>query len=230
MGHTSGRPDVRLTEQDAFRDLLTEHWNEEEMRTMCSDLKIPYESLGGVGHVGKVREIIAWCERQGRVHELVEKAKAERPQFRPDIDRVVETVAGLPELPVIKYFVATSVPEAEIAERFKIASDRFMRVDQPRDADRIIFDLSRPPENWLRYVYLGSELPVFERIIFVALEGIAELHSKSVYDILVGSYGHKPKVCQNHDSLSDMLQIIEDAAMWEYRKSSYAGAVVAGVR
>ena len=48
-------PDRNLLVQ--LREFLTEYFNEEELRTVCFDLGIDYDNLGGEGKGGKAREL-----------------------------------------------------------------------------------------------------------------------------------------------------------------------------
>ena len=49
---------------------LIDHYNLEELRTLCAQLNIPFEDLGGEGRQAKARELILWLERRGRLDEL----------------------------------------------------------------------------------------------------------------------------------------------------------------
>lgn len=62
-----------------IRRELTERIDEEELRTLCFDLGIEYDSLRGEGKAAKVRELVALMERQGgvgRLRQWLEKQKA----------------------------------------------------------------------------------------------------------------------------------------------------------
>ena len=66
--------------------LLVKHLNEEELRTLCFSLKVDYDILGGEGKAGKARELVLYLSRRARLLELVESAKAQRPDVPwPDI-------------------------------------------------------------------------------------------------------------------------------------------------
>lgn len=54
-----------------LRQHLIRHFNEEEFRTLCFDLNIHYDALGGEGVEGKVRELIASLMRSNDVNRLV---------------------------------------------------------------------------------------------------------------------------------------------------------------
>lgn len=61
-----------------LRQLIERHFNTEELRTLCFDLEIDYESLGGEGKQGKIRELINYAKRADRLDELHQYLKSER--------------------------------------------------------------------------------------------------------------------------------------------------------
>lgn len=62
-----------------FRHLITSHFNVEELRTLCFDLNIDYESLPGEGKEAKSRELVQFARRSNQVPALVAKLKEIRP-------------------------------------------------------------------------------------------------------------------------------------------------------
>jgi len=64
-----------------LRQFLVDRLNDEELREVCFELHVDYESLGGEGKAGKTRELILQLDRHRRIHELVELGK----QLRPDV-------------------------------------------------------------------------------------------------------------------------------------------------
>jgi len=80
----SVKPFSRQIDPAKLRQVLTERFNESELRNLCFDLHVDYESLTGAGKEDKARELVAYLERRGRLSELVETGKRQRP----DIDWV----------------------------------------------------------------------------------------------------------------------------------------------
>jgi hypothetical protein len=64
-----------------LRNILEEHYNIEELKTVCSDLGIDYENLGGEGKAGKARELINYLKRHQRMADLIELGLATRPEI-----------------------------------------------------------------------------------------------------------------------------------------------------
>jgi hypothetical protein len=62
-----------------LREILTGQFNDSELRNLCFDLDIDYESLGGDEKSGKARELIAHCERYARTADLVAACRRLRP-------------------------------------------------------------------------------------------------------------------------------------------------------
>jgi len=63
-----------------LRRWLMRHFDEEELRMLCFDLDVDYDTLGGKGKAGKVTELIAWFDRRDCIPELREAAEAARKQ------------------------------------------------------------------------------------------------------------------------------------------------------
>jgi hypothetical protein len=59
--------------------LLSTHFDEEELRTLCFDLGIDYDDLRSEGKANKARELVAYLERRGRIPDLVAIGKRLRP-------------------------------------------------------------------------------------------------------------------------------------------------------
>jgi hypothetical protein len=66
----------------ALRQLLTQHFNLSELRTLCFDLSIDYENLDGKGKETKVLALIEYAERYGRMDDLVAECRVLRPHVR----------------------------------------------------------------------------------------------------------------------------------------------------
>jgi hypothetical protein len=85
--HARHRPDVPTSKRDPIRQaylthlrrLLTTYFDNEELRTLCFDLEVDYESLPAQGKANKARELVVHLERQGRISDLTRLAKALRP-------------------------------------------------------------------------------------------------------------------------------------------------------
>lgn len=60
--------------------LLDYHFSEEELRTLCFQLQVAYETLPAQGKKNKARELIEYMVRYQRLPELVTLLENERPQ------------------------------------------------------------------------------------------------------------------------------------------------------
>lgn len=78
-------------------------FDDNELRTLCFELAIDYDSLPGQGKSAKARELVAHCNRHGRVGELVNQCQRARPgsdwPVEPDgpIRVTVQERASLPK-------------------------------------------------------------------------------------------------------------------------------------
>jgi hypothetical protein len=70
----------------ALREILSDRFNLDELRTLCFDLHIEFENLGGETKRAKAREIVAYCERAGRLDVLVAAVRKLRPDLNPHVD------------------------------------------------------------------------------------------------------------------------------------------------
>ncbi len=65
-----------------LRQLLVDHYSEGELRTLCFDLGVDYESLPPGGKADKARELVAYLERRDRILDLLQVGQ----RLRPDVD------------------------------------------------------------------------------------------------------------------------------------------------
>ena len=65
-----------------LRQTLTDYFSLDDLRDVCFDLGIDYESLEGLNKPSKVRELIIFAERHSMLDRLVEHAR----QLRPDVN------------------------------------------------------------------------------------------------------------------------------------------------
>lgn len=62
-----------------LRQILDTYFNAGDLRTLCFDLSVDYDSLPGEGKANKARELVAYLERRGRIPELVALGRQQRP-------------------------------------------------------------------------------------------------------------------------------------------------------
>jgi hypothetical protein len=85
-----------LTESQIHR-VMTERFDEDELRTLCFYLDVDYDVLRGEGKVSKARELLLYLKRRGRIGEVVDIGK----ELRPDISwentskATIETASNL---------------------------------------------------------------------------------------------------------------------------------------
>ena len=75
-----GKPGTgELDKRAKLLNILETFFIEDELRSLCFEVGVDYDSLPASGTFGKARELIMRCERNGRVGRLQERIKAERP-------------------------------------------------------------------------------------------------------------------------------------------------------
>ncbi len=65
-----------------LQNLLIAHFDEEELRELCFQLRINYDDLRGEGRRGKMRELILYCQRADRLDDLISVCVQERPSAK----------------------------------------------------------------------------------------------------------------------------------------------------
>src|SRR5688572_27484357 len=68
----------RLTQ---LLQMISNHFDEEDVRTVCYMLAVEYDDLPGPAKKFKVRELIKYMIQRGRLEELVEICQKERPNL-----------------------------------------------------------------------------------------------------------------------------------------------------
>lgn len=58
---------------------LDKYFDKPELVALCFELDIDYENLRGDTKIRKCQELIGYCQRRGRIQELIERARLNRP-------------------------------------------------------------------------------------------------------------------------------------------------------
>jgi predicted NACHT family NTPase len=124
-GYIKHLPDTKLNNQSVMtnqtpwhtlRESMEECFSLEEVRTLCFDLDIDYDSLGGEGKSAKTRELIARFRREARISELIAYLTNARPtvpwsQLYPEV--ASGTLQTHTVVPVSLQEPASSLPQAQ---------------------------------------------------------------------------------------------------------------------
>jgi hypothetical protein len=80
-----------------LRQILTSRFDAGELRTLCFDLGVDYDSLLGEGKANKARELIAYVERRDLIPELVRAGRRLRLDIPwDDIPEASQTISSTP--------------------------------------------------------------------------------------------------------------------------------------
>lgn len=79
----------------ALRRILSERFSDGELRNLCFDLGIDYESFPGNGKSDKARELVALSVRHHRIPELVAAIKDARPDLHEALPPTLLSAATL---------------------------------------------------------------------------------------------------------------------------------------
>jgi hypothetical protein len=79
---------------------IVEHFDDEELRTLCFDTDVDYDNLRGQGKEAKARELIDYMQRQGRLGDLIDACRKTRPRIDWNFDAGADVPPDkLPETP-----------------------------------------------------------------------------------------------------------------------------------
>jgi len=118
-----------------LRELIYQHFNLDELKTICFDLYIKYEDLSEGNLQAKVRELLEFCERNNRLDELVLIASQMRPNVQFDI-------------PVEKEAVASTAKEKTTEKSFVMQP----AVSRPTNLSFDTFSINKWPSGWFNSV------------------------------------------------------------------------------
>jgi hypothetical protein len=109
----------------ALHRAIDTHFSLDELRTLCFDLHIDFDNLGGEGKQGKARELALHCERTGKIPELLEAIR----RLRPDLDLPVGSRIG--PVPQPSQVAEQTVDEAVVARPVNLSFEAFTIGDWP---------------------------------------------------------------------------------------------------
>jgi hypothetical protein len=79
---------AQLPSHGDLHSFLLDHYSDEELRTLCFKLYIPYDDLPGGTREGKARELVAYAERHGRLEALLALLASNHPaDYKMRFDR-----------------------------------------------------------------------------------------------------------------------------------------------
>lgn len=81
MDAAAERRGAGTIDRSKLHRVLAEQLKEEELRNFCTDLSVNYDSLGGEGREGKIRELLAHLERRRPISDWMGVGE----QLRPDV-------------------------------------------------------------------------------------------------------------------------------------------------
>ncbi|NJN15478.1 MAG: hypothetical protein HC822_03875 [Oscillochloris sp.] len=91
-----------------IHQLLLERYSLDELRTLCAELAVPFDDLGGEGRQAKAREMILWLNRRGRLTALITRLQTPPEPQTPEPDQSPE-VSRQPTR--IDLAIVTAMPE-----------------------------------------------------------------------------------------------------------------------
>lgn len=68
---------------------LNTRFSEQELRTLCFELHVEYSNLSGEGKSDKARELVGYLERRGRIPDLINLIKVQRPDISWDSETTI---------------------------------------------------------------------------------------------------------------------------------------------
>jgi formylglycine-generating enzyme required for sulfatase activity len=165
-----------------LRRQLVEHFNKEELRTLCFDLDVEYENLPDTKD-GMARELVAQCERHGRIPELITACQ----QLRPKI------VWGT-SLPATPQAAPASAPR----NRLELGGIEFVRVPKgkfimgSKDDNKLAWDNEKPQHTveipydyWIaRYPVMNEQFAAFVQATKHQHEWVSDWKKKANHPVV----------------------------------------------
>jgi len=110
-----------------LRQVLTERYNLSELHTLCFDLGIDYEEIGGGGKTEKVVELVAFAQRHNRLDDIAAYVRHTRPFVQL---KMTDTLPPLPAAGIgsgtsITIHVAGDYVGGDKVEGDKVTGDTF---------------------------------------------------------------------------------------------------------
>lgn len=94
----------------ALISILTNRFNDEELRELCFRLEIDYDDLSGRGKISKARELAQLLKRHNRISSLIEVGR----QLRPDIDWSIISIQS--EISLLRTKIYHNLPQPDYVE------------------------------------------------------------------------------------------------------------------
>lgn len=205
---------------------LVEHFNLSEMQSLCSDLNIEYEELGGeTTRSDKSRELVKLCYRLGRIAELLTRCQELRSQVVWNQPAKIYSADEIPEEwiePLQRLY--RLVKEFNRNRHQPFSDERTQQGDEiaftMREAAPFLFNQFKV-EEWLNSSNIGKRL--------AAIKYLSWLQDIEFLDNLLGKLISEKPFVQLHllvtiDSMLDQLgwqqQQIVQAALTTYQEVS----------
>lgn len=128
----------RIGNRARLRQMLDAHFSESELRDLCFDLNVDYESLLGQGKADKTRELVAHLERRGRIRELVAIASELRPNVSwQDAPEVTRKATGADTLTSLRQDIVDHLNEDELRDLCSIMGLDYNDFSESRKSDTV---------------------------------------------------------------------------------------------
>lgn len=75
-----------IEREQSLYQLLGASFSVEDLRELCFEMHIDYDSLPGEGRKAKSRELVIYCRRNGRLEELTRRFRTKRPHLAAQIN------------------------------------------------------------------------------------------------------------------------------------------------
>ena len=102
-------------ENRIFRDQITNHFNRDELITLCFDLGIDHEAFPeNISKHRMVQEIISYCQRHGKTDELLAYCQMSRPKIDWSLEHFATRKKGKSEPKSATHILENIVPAGPI--------------------------------------------------------------------------------------------------------------------
>jgi hypothetical protein len=178
-----------------LHNLLIKSFNMSELHDLCFTLNVDFDELPDAGKEGKIRELLQYLNRHGRLEELVQLCAQQRPSLSWE-DDAVPAQARQPAPPVPPGGSSLTIEDAKTSISFELECDRsaYLRFMQAAFSLEQLLQFIRENDHFTQLAYSlprdashsGVTRQLFEyarrrKLLGALLEALAQ-HDPALYE------------------------------------------------
>lgn len=189
-----------------LRNLLIKSFNMSELHDLCFTLNVDFDGLPGDGKKGKVRELLQYLKRCGRIDELVQLCAQQRPSLSWE-DDTVPAQARQPAPPGGTGGSSLTVAGAKTSVSFELECDRsaYLRFMQAAFSLEQLLRFIRENDHFTQLAY---SLPREASHSGVTRQLFEYAHRRKLLGALLEALAqHDPALYEQHGPMIESAQV-----------------------